>query len=46
MERLLYWTLFVAGMILAAWLPITSAYPELGRQVAQRLMIAQSQVAS
>ena len=42
MERLLYWTLFVAGMVLAAWLPVTSAYPELGRQVAHILMIAQS----
>ena len=42
MERLLYWTLFVAGMVLAAWLPVTSAYPELGRQVAQSLLFAHS----
>ena len=42
MERLLYWTLFVAGVVLAAWLPVTSAYPELGRQVAQILLFAHS----
>jgi hypothetical protein len=42
MERLLYWTLFVAGMVLAAWLPVTSAYPELGRQVAHILLFQQS----
>ena len=40
MERVLYWTLFVAGVVLAAWLPVTSAYPELGRQVADLLMRA------
>ena len=38
MERVLYWTLFVAGIVLAAWLPAQSAYPELGRQVAHFLM--------
>ena len=38
MERLLYWTLFVAGVVLAAWLPAKSAYPDLGRQVAHILM--------
>ena len=38
MERLLYWTLFVTGLVLAAWLPAQSAYPELGRQVAHLLM--------
>jgi hypothetical protein len=41
MERLLFWALFVAGMGLAAWLPVQSAFPELGRQVAHVLMIAQ-----
>jgi uncharacterized membrane protein YesL len=38
MERLLYWTLFVAGVVLAAWLPATSAYPDLSRQVAHMLV--------
>ncbi len=38
MERFLYWALFVTGLVLAAWLPAQSAYPELGRQVAHLLM--------
>ena len=38
MERLLYWTLFVAGVVLAAWLPAKSIYPDFGRQVAHILM--------
>jgi len=42
MEKLLYWTLFVAGLVLAAWLPAKSAYPELGTRVAHFLMVAQS----
>ena len=42
MERLLYWTLFIAGMVLAAWLPAQSAYPELGKQVAHVLRLAQT----
>ena len=29
MERLLYWTMFVIAMVLAAWLPMTSAFPQL-----------------
>jgi hypothetical protein len=41
MERLLYWALFIAGMVLAAWLPVKTAYPELGHQVAHMLMLAQ-----
>jgi hypothetical protein len=41
MERLLFWTLFVAGMALAAWLPAQSAFPELGRQAAHYLTVAQ-----
>ena len=40
MERILYWTLFAGGLLLAAWLPVTSAYPELGRQIAHVLMSA------
>jgi hypothetical protein len=38
MERFFYWMLFIVGMVLAAWLPATSAYPELG-QVAARLFL-------
>jgi hypothetical protein len=38
MERFLYWTLFIAGVVLAAWLPMKSAYPDAGRQVAHLLM--------
>jgi hypothetical protein len=41
MERLLYWTLFIAGIVLAAWLPAKTAFPELGNQVAHILMFAQ-----
>ena len=37
MERLLYWLLFVAGIVFAAWLPAKAAYPDLGRQVAHIL---------
>lgn len=40
MERLLFWALFVVGMGLAAWLPVQSAFPELGARVADVLMIA------
>ena len=40
MERILYWTLFAAGLALAAWLPVASAYPDLGRQIAHVLLIA------
>ena len=38
MERLLFWLLFVAGVVLAAWLPATSAYPDLGHKVAHVLL--------
>jgi len=31
MERLLYWALFIVGIVLAAWLPIKTAYPDAGR---------------
>lgn len=37
MERLLFWTLFIAGLVLVAWLPVKSAYPQLGAQVMQLL---------
>ena len=40
MERLLYWTLFIVGIVLAAWLPAKSAFPKLGTQVAHILMLA------
>ena len=40
MERLIYWTLFAAGVVLAAWLPAKSVYPELGRVVAHRVAVA------
>jgi len=40
MERLIYWTLFAAGVVLAAWLPVKSVYPELGRVVAHLLLRA------
>jgi hypothetical protein len=40
MERVLFWALFVVGMGLAAWLPVQSAFPELGRHLAHVLMIA------
>jgi hypothetical protein len=40
MERLLYWILFVIGLVLAAWLPAASAYPELGRAAAHLFMRA------
>ena len=33
MERLWYWTLFVAGLVLAAWLPARSAFPQLSVQI-------------
>jgi 4-hydroxybenzoate polyprenyltransferase len=39
LERWLYWTLFVAGLALAAWLPAQSAFPELGKQLAHLLTI-------
>ena len=39
-ERLIYWTLFAAGVVLAAWLPAKSVYPELGRVVAHLLLRA------
>jgi hypothetical protein len=28
MERFLYWVLFVAGLVLAAWLPAKSAFAD------------------
>lgn len=34
MERLLYWLLFVLTVVLAAWVPVTSAYPQLETQMA------------
>jgi len=37
MERLSYWTLFVVGMVLAAWLPAQSAFPQLSAQILQML---------
>ena len=37
MERLSYWTLFVAGMVLAAWLPAKTAFPQLSAQILQLL---------
>jgi len=37
MERLAYWTLFVASVVLAAWLPVQSAYPQLETKIAQLL---------
>ena len=40
MERLIYWTLFATGVVLAAWLPVKSVYPELGRVVAHLLLRA------
>jgi hypothetical protein len=46
MERWVFWVLFVAGMGLAAWLPAQSALPELGRQAAHVLMVAQKLVAA
>ncbi len=39
MERLLFWALFIAGMGLAAWLPVKSAFPELGAQVAHIMYV-------
>jgi hypothetical protein len=35
MERLLFWVLFVVSVVLAAWLPVTSAYPQLEMQIVQ-----------
>lgn len=40
MERLIFWILFVAGVVLAAWLPATSAYPDLGQRAAHILLRA------
>ena len=37
MERLSYWALFVAGLVLAAWLPVKSAFPQLSAQILQLL---------
>ena len=37
MERLWYWALFVVGIILAAWLPAKSVYPQLSAQILQLL---------
>ena len=37
MERLLYWSLFAVSVVLAAWLPVHSAYPQLETQIAQLL---------
>lgn len=37
MERLLYWTLFVAGLVLAAWLPAKSMFPQPSAQIMQVL---------
>ena len=34
MERLLFWVLFAFGVGLAAWLPVTDAYPQLESQMA------------
>ena len=34
MERLLYWVLFVAGLVLAAWLPAKSAFADADPQPA------------
>jgi len=38
MERFIFWALFVAGVVLAAWVPASSAYPDLGRQVGHILL--------
>ena len=35
MERVLYWTLFVAGIVIAAWVPANSVYPQLSAQIVQ-----------
>jgi hypothetical protein len=40
MERLLFWALFVAGMGLAAWLPLKSEFPDLGARIAHMTMVA------
>jgi hypothetical protein len=37
MERLLYWTLFAVSVVLAAWLPVNSAYPQWETRIAQLL---------
>ncbi len=37
MERLLYWMLFVVSLILAAWLPARSVFPQLSAQIVQML---------
>ena len=37
LERLLYWTLFVAGLVLAAWLPAKKVFSQLGAQIMQVL---------
>ena len=37
MERLSYWTLFVVGLVLAAWLPAKTAFPHLSAQILQLL---------
>jgi hypothetical protein len=42
MERVWYWTLFVAGLVLAAWLPAKSAFPQLSAQILQLLATAGS----
>lgn len=38
MERFVFWLLFVAGVVLAAWVPASSAYPSLGHHVAHMLL--------
>ena len=37
LERLLYWTLFVVGLVLAAWLPAKNVFPQLSAQIMQVL---------
>ena len=36
MERLLYW-MFVVSLILAAWLPARSVFPQLSTRIVQML---------
>ena len=39
MERLLYWSLFALGVVLAAWLPVTSEFPQLEARLVQLLTV-------
>ena len=39
MERFLYWCLFLLGIVLAAWVPVASAYPHLEARLVEFLMV-------